>query len=141
MSTSRQELGKWGEDQAAQFLEESGYVILARNVRTPYGEIDLVAHHNFGEEEPSKFANLFEPVIVFVEVKTRRTTAFGYPEDAITKRKKSHMLESAQSYMGEHPHLDGPWRLDVIAIQCTDTQHTPTITHFENVVNFLEPGD
>jgi len=61
MSTSRQALGQWGESLAAHYLQQRGYTILARNVRTAYGEIDLVARQL---EPPAA-------VTVFVEVKTR----------------------------------------------------------------------
>ena len=69
MNMSRQALGKWGEATAADFLEKQGYSIVERNCRTPYGEIDLVAYDG--------------AVFVFVEVKTRATDAFGFPEEAV----------------------------------------------------------
>ena len=125
MKTARQTLGKWGEDQAADFLMKRGYSIMGRNVRTPYGEIDLVARHMTANGE----------VIVFVEVKTRRSTAFGYPEEAVTRQKKEHLLSSAQAYLMEHPELAGDWRIDVIAIQQKQSGAAPAITYFENAVS------
>jgi putative endonuclease len=127
MKNSRQALGKWGEDLAAGYLSERGYTILGRNIRTAYGELDLVAHQEVEEG----------PVVVFVEVKTRRSKKFGYPEDAITARKREHLLSSAQAYLQEHPELDKDWRVDVIAIQKFSPDHPPMIRHFENALTEL----
>jgi putative endonuclease len=113
-------LGGWGEQRAAEYLETKGYRILDRNVRTPYGEIDLVAETNLQ--------------LVFVEVKTRSSTRFGQPEEAIDEDKLTHMIESAESYLIEHPNLEGDWRIDVIAILLRPGRE-PEITHFENAVS------
>lgn len=136
MKTHRQALGAWGEDLAAAYLEQRGYAILNRNARTPYGEIDLVARQldpkaglgPHGSAGPGE-------VIVFVEVKTRRSTAYGLPEEAITSHKRDHMLASAQAYMQAHPELVANWRIDVVAIQCMPSPGQPRITHFENAVS------
>lgn len=110
---------------AATYLEHNGYLILDRNIRTPYGEIDLVARQATQSGE----------VTVFVEVKARHTSAFGPPEAAITAKKVQHLLESAQAYLQSHPDLDGDWRIDVIAIrQLRDSEH-PQIRHFEDAVH------
>lgn len=118
---SRKNLGQWGEKVAAKYMDERGYTLLGKNIRTPYGEIDLV--FRFGD------------VTVFVEVKTRSSQAFGYPEEAITKQKKQHLIESSQAYLQEHPELDGDWRIDVIAIQSLDGKKEICIEHFENAVH------
>lgn len=76
MANRRQLLGRWGEDLAAEYLIERGYTILERNVRTRYGEIDLVAQ--LAEESISLSDS---PVTVFVEVKIRSTRSFGLPEE------------------------------------------------------------
>lgn len=120
MTTARQRLGKHGEDLAARYLQAQGYLILARNVRTPYGELDLVARQ--GE------------VVVFVEVKTRRNDAFGMPEDAVGFRKQARLLASAQAYLQAHPDLPGHWRVDVIAIRLRPG-HSPEVRHFENAIH------
>jgi len=136
MKTPRQNLGAWGEDLAEAYLEQQGYAILERNAHTPYGEIDLVARQldpkaslgPHGSADPGE-------VIVFVEVKTRRSSAYGLPEDAITSRKREHMLRSAQAYMQAHPELVANWRIDVIAIRRLPSHSHPLITHFENAVS------
>jgi len=118
---NKQALGHWGEQQAAEFLTARDYEILAHNVRTPYGEIDLIANHG--------------DVLIFVEVKTRRSTHFGNPEEAVTAEKQTHLLEACQHYLQEHPDLQGDWRIDVIAIQVRRGDAAPEIVHFENAVS------
>ena len=103
-----QNLGRWGENLAAEALSRKGYTILARNARTPYGELDLVAR----QETPQG------AVTVFVEVKTRRSGAFGLPEASVTPKKQAHLLAASQAYLQANPDLDGDWRVDVIAIRC-----------------------
>ncbi len=120
----RQALGKWGESLAEDYLQKHAYEVLARNARTTHGEIDLVAR----QHTPSG------PVTVFIEVKTRRSTGFGPPEEAVTLRKQAHLLAAAQAYLQENPALDGDWRVDVIAIQRLPGQRQPEITHFENAI-------
>ncbi len=124
MPQSRQQrVGKWGETVAADFLERRGYQVLARNVRTAYGEIDLIARHETGG-------------LVFVEVKTRTNSRFGYPEEAVDARKLGHLVSSAQAYMNERPQeADQGWRIDVIAVQGRpgDNIEEVSFVHFENI--------
>lgn len=117
----RQTLGRWGETVAADFLAGKGYRLLARNARTAYGEIDLVM--------------LDGDLVVFVEVKTRRSTSYGLPEAALTAQKRAHLLASAQAYLQEHPDAGDNWRIDVIAIYQAGKDHRPEITHFINAFN------
>lgn len=118
MTDSRKRLGAWGEGKAVEYLLLAGYKVHEKNVRTDYGEIDIMA---------SK-----DGIAVFVEVKTRRTQAFGLPEEAITPVKMEKMLQSAQAYMFKHPELGEHWQIDVIAIQC-GLSDGPQIMHFQNV--------
>ena len=111
-----QEIGKWGEQAAADYLCQRGYQILDKNARTPFGEIDLVAR--------------LETLTVFVEVKARTTHSFGLPEEAVTPRKMTHMLACAEHYAAEH-EID-TWQLDVLAVEGKPGL-PPRIDHFENV--------
>jgi putative endonuclease len=120
MSQTRQTIGRWGESTAADFITQKGYIILGRNIRTPYGEIDLVAQK--------------EGCTVFVEVKTRTTKLFGAPEVAVSKRKQDHMTASAEYYFQNHPDMSGEWRIDVISIETDRRGSSPVITHFENAI-------
>lgn len=126
MKQSRQELGRWGEAYAANYLRDHGYEIISRNVRTPYGEIDIIAQQLTKDDEQ-------ELMTVFVEVKTRSSQSFGYPEESITPRKQNNLVSAAQHYLQEHPDLDMHWRIDVIAIE-RYPKRSPTINHFENAL-------
>ena len=112
-----QRVGRWGEEQATRYLQENGLEILARNERTPYGEIDIVARQ--------------ADVVVFVEVKARTSHKMGLPETAVTPRKQAHMRASAEHYAAAH-QIDH-WQIDVIAVErFPDTP--PKITRFENAL-------
>lgn len=133
--TYKQALGARGEQIAADFLQAQGYIILDRNARTPYGEIDLVALQNPSEAvEQQKAFQENPPTVVFVEVKARTTSAYGLPEEAITTQKKAHLLAAIQAYMQAHPDLPGCWRLDVLAIRFQSGHTEPEIVHFENAL-------
>ena len=119
MTNQKQALGSWGEQRAAEYLESLGYEILARNVRSEYGEIDLLARH--------------ASALVFVEVKTRSSVDFGHPEDSVTLSKQQHLFDSAIDYFQAHPELNGDWRVDVISVSRTPSGQ-PEILHFENAL-------
>ena len=124
MTNSRQVLGKWGETQAAEYLVRRGYQILARNVRTPYGELDLIAQTGTGATQE----------LVFVEVKTRASQSFGPPEVAVDARKQAHLIASAEHYLSLLETLPTIWRIDVIAIQQKSPPTEFELIHFENAV-------
>ncbi len=115
--TRNQRVGKWGEQAAAGYLKERGYEIVAANVRTPYGEIDLIAKK--------------DGFLVFVEVKARTSKTFGPPEVAVTPRKQQHMLACAGHYAQQNS-IDH-WQIDVIAVE--QVEGRSEITHFENAVS------
>ena len=117
MNGRNQKIGAWGESVAAKYLEERSYIIIARNVRTPYGEIDIVA-------EKDGFT-------IFVEIKTRTSSSLGPPEISVTPRKQEHMLAAAAHYTQEH-EIDH-WQIDVIAIEGKPGEQ-PHFTHFENAI-------
>jgi putative endonuclease len=85
----RQHLGRTGEDLALAHLERLGYALVARNHRTRWGEIDLVVHDG--------------RVLVFVEVKTRRTTAASGrgPWEALHARKRAQVRRMAAAFLAE----------------------------------------
>jgi putative endonuclease len=118
MSRRNRSIGEWGENVASQFLESSGYQLLERNARTPYGEIDIVAEK--------------DGIPVFVEVKTRSSSSLGPPEMAITLSKQAHMLAAAEFYAQQH-NLDH-WQIDVVAIRKIMGKH-PEIMHFEKALD------
>jgi putative endonuclease len=124
VGTYNQEIGRWGEELAGWYLQQKGYHILAKNYRTAYGEIDLVALEKVEGES----------FLVFVEVKTRTSESFGYPEQALTRRKWDHLLASINQFQDDHPEIDHDWRVDVIAIQRLSVGDDPDFEHYENVV-------
>jgi putative endonuclease len=77
--------GRWGEEQAARFLEARGWTILERNLRSGRKEVDLVARKN--------------SVVAFVEVKCRRGPRFGHPLDAITPAKQREIGRVARDWL------------------------------------------
>jgi putative endonuclease len=115
----RQFLGRWGESETARYLTEKGIEIIAQNVRTPYGEVDLIGRQ--GVE------------LIFIEVKTRTTGLYGPPENAITRKKILHMVDSARYYLQEHPEYEDHWRIDVAAVVKTSDGDIQ-IEYFENAI-------
>ncbi len=86
---ARRTLGDAGEDLVARWYTDSGYRVLDRNWRCREGELDVVVAR--GE------------VLVFCEVKTRRTTAFGIPAEAVTATKQRRLRTLAMRWLDEHP--------------------------------------
>lgn len=117
MSGRNQKIGAWGESIAVEYLKERGYIIVARNSRTPHGEIDIIT----GKDS----------LTIFVEVKTRTSSAYGPPESAVTPRKQEHMLAAAEHYAQEN-EIDH-WQIDVIAVE-GKVGSKPEIMHFENAL-------
>jgi putative endonuclease len=114
-----QQIGRWGENVAADFFSSQGFVIAGRNVRTPYGEIDLIVRR--------------DNLTVFVEVKARTSSLFGPPEVAISSRKQEHLHAAVEHYLQEHIELGGDWRIDALAVEGKPA-YKPVITHFENAI-------
>ena len=114
MTEQRLALGAWGEDQAVAYLGKQGMQIIARNYRTPVGEIDIIARQRKN--------------LIFVEVKTRRGTAFGAPQEAVGHRKQQQIIRTAQWYLGQEKLANLQPRFDVVAILCKSDGSTE-ITH------------
>ncbi len=89
MPHDRQRLGRAGEEAAARFLEARGYRIAARNVRAERVEIDLVARRG--------------PLLVFVEVKTRRSTRHGEAAESVDARKQRRLRRGAGAWLATRP--------------------------------------
>jgi len=102
VSEERQRLGRWGEQVAAAYLKKSGLRIVASNVRTPVGELDLVARHG--------------AVQVFIEVKTRRSRCCGAPAEAVDARKQRQVIRAAQWYLTQGGLDDCEIRFDVVTV-------------------------
>lgn len=98
----RYELGRAGEDLAAQYLAKRGWTLLDRNVRFREGEIDLIVSR--------------AGVLAFVEVKTRRSARYGSPAEAVTYRKAQRIRLLAQRYLGERRPRAHAIRFDVVEV-------------------------
>jgi putative endonuclease len=95
-------VGRYGENVAARHLVEAGLEVVARNWRCAAGEIDIVAREG--------------GVVVICEVKTRSSTAFGAPAEAITPVKAARLRELALWWLREHPSGGAPVRFDVVSV-------------------------
>jgi putative endonuclease len=98
-------LGSKGEDLAIQFLKKKGYRIIDRNYKTSVGEIDIIARDG--------------NTIVFVEVKTRTDDSFGYPFEAVNKKKRQKLKNLALLYL-KRQVKESPVRFDVLSIFYAD---------------------
>jgi putative endonuclease len=118
---SRKDFGDSAERVAAMHLEQHESKIIARNVRTRSGEIDIIIRDAEG--------------LAFVEVKARRGTAFGTAEEAITPRKQIRLVALAESFLALHPEFAGlAWRIDLVAIQLDRVGRVLRINHIKNAV-------
>jgi len=95
------ELGKWGEDTAAAYLEEKGYQIIERDWKSGHHDLDIVAKE--------------DSTLVIVEVKTRRSRLFGDPEEAIDYKKRQSLQSAINHYVKSH-RANHDVRFDIISI-------------------------
>ena len=100
MEDDRRALGAEGETRAATFLTRRGYRIVDRNVRTGGVEVDLIVKQG--------------TLIAFVEVKTRRSEAFGSPELAVDAAKRARLVRGAAAWLRENPGRARRFRFDVV---------------------------
>lgn len=113
---------KLGEDAAVNYLQKKRYKILVRNFHIRGGEIDIVAQKN--------------NTLVFVEVKTRSSSYFGTPFEAITYFKMQSLLKTIAVFTSQYPHLPQSTRLDAIAVFITKNNEVYDILHEENISGF-----
>ncbi len=118
MPSGRSNLGTRGEALAAAHLEGLGMCIAARNYRSRYGEVDLIAQEG--------------GTLVFVEVKTRRGTSYGTPEESVTPRKLDRLAKTAALYLQANGLEQRPWRVDLLAIKLG--KDGPSINHVRSIV-------
>ncbi len=114
---NRKKTGNAGEEAARCYLLKSGYKLLAKNYRTPLGEIDIIACK--------------DQSIVFVEVKTRRSTSYGRPEEAVTSAKRKKISRIAHAYLEARGLSGYNARFDVISVIINDSGDL-SIEHYKN---------
>lgn len=112
-------IGKQGETHAQAFLRTRGFAILETNWRCPLGELDIIAEHG--------------DLLVFVEVKTRRTTDPGDALALVTPRKRERLLRAVYHYLEAKALESRQWRVDVIGVTLTRGQ-----VHVEHVEDALD---
>jgi len=107
----------WSEDIAAEFLQRQGLELLVTNYRNRTGEIDLIM--------------VDDQTLVFVEVKQRRDSQFGRPEESVGMAKQAKLRRTAASYLQHHDRSQSwPCRFDVVAI--TGSPHAPVCRWIQN---------
>ena len=116
------QVGNVGERLARSHLEAKGYHIVDANYRCRWGEIDLIARYG--------------PVWVFVEVRTRRSDAYGPPEESVIAAKARRLALTAQDFLRRQVGLSAEveWRIDVVAIRLGPGRRVLSIRHLENAV-------
>ena len=119
MEQHRQLIGKWGEKIAANYLKKHGYEIVVTNQRLGRDEIDIIAKIN------SRW--------IFVEVKTRTSTAVGGAEDQITRQKIKALKRAVFLYCRQNRLNLEKTRADFIAVDIRREQKLAKIKHFKNI--------
>jgi len=113
---TRQQFGRAAEAAAAQQLTRDGWTVLGRNVRVGRGELDLIVRRG--------------NVLAFVEVKARRSAAFGAPEDAVGARKRRQVARLAELWLASRPWAlrgVGDVRFDIVAVDAST--HPARVRH------------
>lgn len=105
---SKQSTGAIGEELASKFLKKQGYKIVEKNFRTSLGEIDIIA--------------LDRGTITFVEVKTRKSTVFGSPQEAVGLKKQKKISQVASIYLNQKKLNAEKARFDIVAILLSSDQ-------------------
>jgi len=116
----RQELGAAGEKLARDFLKKKGYKIIESNFRCRHGEIDIIARK--------------DNMVVFVEVRTRSSDAYGTPEESVTRQKRERLAATALTYLTTHSDLPEDWRVDLLAIETDRTGSARRVSLVENAL-------
>lgn len=111
-------LGKKGEELACRYLCDNKYLIIERNYRSKYAEIDLVALDN--------------EVLVFVEVKTCLDAGIVDPEELLNKRKLNKLKRNATAYAAINRY-NCPMRIDAVCIVLSSDGKTKRLTHYKNI--------
>lgn len=113
-----QKIGAIGEEIAVDLLKRNGLVILDRNFRCRYGEIDIVARDH--------------RILVFVEVKTRKNLRYGRPEEAVDRRKRAKLRMLAALYLQKNLPLLKSYRFDVYSILLNEQNEAQSVEVLQN---------
>jgi len=108
MNRTKLEQGMRGEQFAVEFLASQGFQVIDRNFRIRGGEIDIIALEMDSQTK--------EKTLVFLEVKTRSSTDFGEPLEAIGYYKMRALIRATQFYKLKHPRLPDLMRIDAVSV-------------------------
>lgn len=115
MEITSKDIGDKGEDAACAFLEKKGYTITEKNWRIKQYEVDIIC-------ETTK-------EIIFVEVKTRKSSTLGSPESFVNKAKQTNLIKAADHYL-KSTNTDKEFRFDIVTV--ISNYKGQTIEHIEN---------
>jgi len=121
---TRRDTGDWAERLARLFLERKGYRIRATNYHCRYGEIDIIAEDG--------------TTLVFVEVRSKRSSGFGGAAESITPAKRRKLRLTVDCYLAQQTHLPQDWRLDALLVTFGGYRGTASVEHIEHAVSGSE---
>lgn len=116
--TDKIETGSLGENLAAEYLVKKGFKVVARNYRWKHAEIDLIVER--------------ENWLIFVEVKTRQSNAYGEPESFVTDDQRRLIYNAAEEYIFA-VDWNGNIRFDIVSVK---PGPVPEIVHFEDAISY-----
>ena len=116
----RKEVGARGEKLAVDFLKKRGYKIVRRNFRCREGEIDIIVQYG--------------DCVVFVEVRTKKGSGFGTPEESVTLSKREKLISLTNAYLQGCDNPPTSWRIDVVAVELAPDNKVSRLEHIENAV-------
>ena len=116
--TDKRKIGRLGEEAAALYLIKKGYTIRERNYWLPIGEIDIIAIDKDG-------------CTVFVEVKTRKNSDYGYASEFVDAKKQQKLTRTAEAYCGRDIYM----RFDIIEVYYKLTDNRMQITEINHIEN------
>ncbi len=116
---SKQVIGDKGEKISIQYLEDNGFRVEETNYRFKHGEIDIIARE--------------DDIWVFIEVKTRTSTKYGYGKDCVTKHKKDMIKKTAMYFLQKrYEWVNISWRFDIIEVYINNNK--AFVNHIKNIV-------
>lgn len=104
-----------GENKAVEYLVLKGYRVMDRNYRSKIGEIDIIATK--------------DNILIFIEVKTRTSTKYGYPYEAVNWKKQDKIIKTSLVYIKQRKLLNYQMRYDIIEVYLSEKSR---INHIEN---------
>ena len=117
----RKVVGELGESIAREYLQKKGYQIIETNFRCREGEIDIIARD--------------KNYLTFVEVRTRKSSGFGTPEESINAAKKEKLTSLAFAYLQTHRKSPSLWRFDVVAVELNQDGQVSRINLIQDAIS------